>query len=211
MSVRSSELLQKLRERGLSFNSVMTVMDDETAEKARRVARGDAAVAAEVKRASRAALPDEVALPPPVVPAPAQPVRPIQDRQQPRRTTPGGRPPPPQRRGIKIFRQKDTRERRNVDRQRGEEILSGRTIPITVPIALKDFSQEIGVKTNVLLIHLMKQGVMANPNTSLDEETVMVLGEAFNRTIEVQAEKSVEDELEQVLQVGDEAATDDQA
>jgi translation initiation factor IF-2 len=79
-------------------------------------------------------------------------------------------------------------------------MLNGRTIPVTVPIALKDFSQQIGVKTSTLLLHLMKQGVMANPNTSLDEETVLVLAEAFKRTVDVSAAKTVEEELEQLLE-----------
>ena len=104
------------------------------------------------------------------------------------------------RRGIKIFRAKETRERRAADKQKGEEILTGRTIPVTVPIALKDFSQQIGVKTSTLLLHLMKQGVMANPNTSLDEETVLVLADAFKRTVDVTAAKTVDEELEQLLE-----------
>ena len=67
------------------------------------------------------------------------------------------------------------------DKQKAEEIFTGRKIPISVPISLKDFSQEIGVKTNRLLLHLMKQGIMANQNTTLDEETAEEYRSAFNR------------------------------
>jgi len=39
-NVRGSELLATLRARGLEFPSVMTILDDEAAERARQVAEG---------------------------------------------------------------------------------------------------------------------------------------------------------------------------
>jgi len=191
-----SELWTLLRQRGLDLPSIMTILDDAAAQKARAVASGEVKITRPVPGEAL-----HISLPPPVVPAPARSVRPATPARPIKRTPAAAqRLPQSPRRGIKIFRAKETRERRAADKQRGEDILSGRTIPVTVPIALKDFSQQIGVKTSTLLLHLMKQGVMANPNTSLDEETVLVLADAFKRTVDVTAAKTVEEELEQLLE-----------
>ena len=203
LEMRSSELLDLLGKRGMRLNSVMTILDQEQSEKARQVAAGKV----EINRPK----PGEtgIQLPPPVVPAPARPIRPSTPQRGggsgPGRG--GGRSSPQQRqplrgRGFKIYGQKQTRDQRNrsVDRQKAEEIFAGRTITVTVPISMKDFSQEIGVATNRLLFHLMKQGIMANPNTSLDEEMVLVLADAFNRTVEAVPEKTVEDQLDELLE-----------
>ena len=191
-----SELWTLLRQRGLDLPSIMTILDDAAAQKARAVASGEVKITRPVPGEAL-----HISLPPPVVPAPARSVRPATPARPIKRTPAAAqRLPQSPRRGIKIFRAKETRERRAADKQKGEDILIGRTIPVTVPIALKDFSQQIGVKTSTLLLHLMKQGVMANPNTSLDEETVLVLADAFKRTVDVTAAKTVEEELEQLLE-----------
>jgi len=195
LDVASSELLSLLGKRGMQVPSVMSVLDDTDADKARQVATGRLEI--EEKPAPGTA---EIKLPPPVVPAPARPIHPVS-----RPGAPGQRRYPAQqrqspRRGIKIFRQKETRQRSREDKQRAEEILSNRTIPVTVPLSIKEFSQEIGVKASRLLLHLMKQGIMANPNTSLDEEMVMVLAEAFNRTVDIQTAQTVEDKLDELIE-----------
>jgi translation initiation factor IF-2 len=196
LRMSGSELWSLLRQRGLELPSVMTILDDAASQKARAVASGEV----KIQRPEPGKTP-EISLPPPVVPAPARSVRPVAPPRPAKRTPAAAqRLPQSPRRGIKIFRAKETRERKAADKQKGEDILSGRTIAVTVPIALKDFSQQIGVKTSTLLLHLMKQGVMANPNTSLDEETVLVLAEAFKRTVDVTAAKTVEEELEQLLE-----------
>ena len=215
LKMGGSQLLAVLRERGLEMPSVMTVLDDAQRERARSVAMGEV----EIRRPEPGQL-EAITLPPPVVPAPPAgprratgptptrtgggPAGPIR-----RSPTQRGQPAQPQqqRRGIRIFRQKEARERKSADKQRAEDIFRDRTLPITVPISLKDFSQQIGVKTNQLLLHLMKQGIRVNPNTSLDEETVLVLAEAFHRTVAVQTAKSVEEELEEMLTT--DAATGD--
>jgi len=191
------DLWKLLQKRGMKLSGPFAVLDDEQTEKARRVATGDL----EIRKPKPGST--EISLPPPIVPAPARPA-------QPAARAPAGtskrvpaqaphRQPTTPRRGIKIFKQKESREKRAADKQKAEEILSGRTIPVTVPVALKDFGQQIGVKTPTLLFHLMKQGIVANPNTSLDAETVLVLAEAFNRTVEVTTAKSVEEELQDLL------------
>mgnify|MGYP002622681507 CR=1 FL=1 len=196
LKLSAGDLLKELRDRGLDLSSVMAVLDAEQTDKVRRIARGE-------ERVTQRPAPGkaEIKLPPPVVPAPARSVRPAPAHAKRTPAQPAARSPQPPRRGVKIFKPKETRDRsRAGDRERAEEIWTGRTIAISVPVALKDFSQQIGVKTNTLLLHLMKQGIRANPNTSLDEETVLVLAEAFNRTVEVSASKGVEDELEELLE-----------
>ncbi|MGH7161922.1 MAG: translation initiation factor IF-2, partial [Planctomycetota bacterium] len=117
------------------------------------------------------------------------------------------RSPQTPRKGIRVFRQKEARERTRPDQGRAEEAFQARTFSVVVPISLKEFGQQIGVKTNELLLHLMKQKIMANPNTMLDEETVLVLADAFHRTVELQRTKTMEDELEELLQVGEKVET----
>jgi len=140
LNLQSSQLLATLQEKGMSVQSVMGVLDAETADTARRVISGELVLK---KRALGDV--DVISLPPPVVPAPANPIRPVQPAargtgksRRPDTTRPGPTP----RRGIRIFRQKETRERRHADQQKAEEIFAGRTIPIIVPIALKEFSQQ---------------------------------------------------------------------
>ncbi len=207
LDMRSSELLSLLGKRGMRVNSVMTILDKEQSERARQVAAGKVELAR--PKPGEAG----IQLPPPVVPAPARPIRPATPQ---RGSSSGGRgrTGPQQRqplrgKGFKIYGQKQTRDQRNRagDRQKAEDLFSGRTITVTVPVSMKDFSQEIGVATNRLLFHLMKQGIMANPNTSLDEEMVAVLAEAFNRTVEAIPEKTVEDELDELLETQE--TTDD--
>ncbi len=207
LDVASSELLTLLGNRGMKIPSVMSVMDDSETEKARQVATGRLEIAAKPAPGM-----SELKLPPPVVPAPARPIHPVsRPGARPsgpgapgQRRYPGGQQRQPQRRGIKIFRQKEARQKSRDDKLRAEELLTNRTIPITVPLSLKEFSQEIGVKTSRLQLHLMREGVMTNPNTSLDEEMVLVLAEAFNRTVEIEAALTIEDKLDELLDTHDE-------
>jgi len=198
LNMSGSELWQLLGKRGLKLPGVMAILDADLVDKARRVASGEVTI-----KRPRPGEATEISLPPPVVPAPARPIQPV-SRTPKRSPVPAQRPAASPRRGIRIFKQKEARERKAADKQKAEEIFTGRTIPVVVPIALKDFSQQIGVKTSTLLIHLMKQGITANPNTSLDEEMVLVLSEAFNRTVEISATKGVEEELAELLETHEE-------
>ena len=71
LNLDGSELLSLLKQRGLEFNSVMTVLDETKTTKARQVATGEV----EIKKPEKGRL-EEIKLPPPVVPAPARPIRP---------------------------------------------------------------------------------------------------------------------------------------
>ncbi len=196
LDMLGSEFLKLLKERGMDLGSVVAVLDDDMTEKARRVALGEIKI--ERPTPGRAT---EPRLPPPIVPAPPRSARPpgaARPGAAPgRRRAPEPRPAQPPRKGIRIFRQKETRERR-VDSQRGEEAFAARTLAITVPISLRDFSQQIGVKTNDLLVHLMKQNIRVGINALLDEETVLIMAEAFNRTITVQRKQTMEEELQSI-------------
>ncbi|HEX5138784.1 MAG TPA: translation initiation factor IF-2, partial [Planctomycetota bacterium] len=208
LSMTGGDLWKLLQKRGMKLPGAFAVLDETTTDQARRVALGNV----DLKRPKPGTT--EISLPPPIVPAPARPAQPAA-RPAAAAAKRGPAPAPHRqpttpRRGIKIFKQKESREKKTADRQRAEEILSGRTLAVTVPVALKDFSQQIGVKTSTLLFHLMKQGITANPNTSLDAETVLVLAEAFNRTVEVTTAKSVEEELQDLLVTREEEADEGQ-
>ncbi len=197
LDMSGGDLWKLLVKRGMKFPSSFAVLDEAMTERARRVAIGEL----DVKRPQPGAT--EISLPPPIVPAPARPAQPAARpaaaaAKRPPAQAPHRQPTTP-RRGIKIFKQKESREKKVADKQKTEELLAGRTLSVTVPVALKDFGQQIGIKTPTLLFHLMKQGITANPNTSLDAETVLVLAEAFNRTVEVTTAKSVEEELQDLL------------
>ncbi len=208
LDMSGGDLWKLLAKRGLKLPGVFAVLDPETTERARRVAIGEL----DVKRPQPGAT--EISLPPPIVPAPARPAQPAAARgaATTAKRTPAQAPhrqPTTPRRGIKIFKQKESREKKVADKQKAEDMLSGRTLAVTVPIALKDFGQQIGVQTSKLLFHLMKQGITgANPNTSLDAETVLVLAEAFNRMVEVTTAKSVEEELQDLLVSDDEQSAE---
>jgi translation initiation factor IF-2 len=206
LDMSGGDLWKLLQKRGMKLPGVFAVLDDVTTERARRVAVGEL----DMKRPQPGAT--EISLPPPIVPAPARPAQPAARPAAPaaKRTPaqPPHRQPTTPRRGIKIFKQKESREKKVADKQKAEDILSGRTLSVTVPVALKDFGQQIGIKTSTLLFHLMKQGITANPNTSLDAETVLVLAEAFNRTVEVTTAKSVEEELQDLLVTDEEQAVE---
>jgi len=213
LDMRGSELLKLLRDRGLEFPSVMAVLEADQTERARRVAIGEVKI-----ERPQPGKPTELRLPPPVVPAPARPVQRANPAAPPSAISASKKRPmdaraaQPPRKGIRVFRQKDLSQspRTRPDARATDAAFAGRTIAIVVPISLKEFSQQIGVKTNELLLHLMKQKIMATPNTLLDEETVLVLADAFRRTVEIGRAKTVEQELDELVKPaeGDELPAD---
>jgi translation initiation factor IF-2 len=205
LELRGSELVKLLKDRGLDFPSVMSVLDAAQTEKARRVAVGEFRI-----ERPQPGKPTELKLPPPLVPAPPRqlhrpnPAAPPSAISASKKRPVDTRASQAPRKGIRVFKQKDApTNRQRVDPRIGEAAFAARTINVVVPISLKDFSQEIGVKTNELLLHLMKQGIRATPNNLLDEETVMVLAEAFRRTVEIARAKTVEEELQDLVKTED--------
>ena len=79
---------------------------------------------------------------------------------------------------------------------------SGRRIPapvstgpvdVQVPITVRDLSQELGVKANVILRVLKGLGIQASGNLALDEEGVLEVATSLNREIRLTTEKGKED------------------
>ncbi|MCI8284103.1 MAG: translation initiation factor IF-2 [Firmicutes bacterium] len=82
---------------------------------------------------------------------------------------------------------KDTRkeQRKEAARKAEEEAMAipAGAIVITVPITVKGLSEQIDVSASQIIMTLMKMGIMANMNQNLDEDTVLILGEEFKKTI----------------------------
>ncbi len=60
---------------------------------------------------------------------------------------------------------------------------SERKLEVKVPISIKDFSQETGIKVNLILSKMMEQGVMATINHALDGMMVEMLALEFKRDL----------------------------
>ena len=74
-----------------------------------------------------------------------------------------------------------------------EELPEG-TIVLTVPITVAGFCEQTEVSTSKVIMTLMKLGIMANINQSIDEDTVMVLAEELGISVAI---GKVEDEQEE--------------
>ncbi|MDD2217292.1 MAG: translation initiation factor IF-2 [Eubacteriales bacterium] len=57
-----------------------------------------------------------------------------------------------------------------------EELPAG-TVVVTVPITVAGFCEQLQISTSTVIMKLMKLGIMANINQSLDEDTVVILAE----------------------------------
>jgi translation initiation factor IF-2 len=68
-----------------------------------------------------------------------------------------------------------------------------RKVIVRVPISLKDFSAQAGIKVNDILKKLLEKGGMATINMVLDEDAVLSLALEFNREIDIQHAKRFED------------------
>jgi translation initiation factor IF-2 len=75
----------------------------------------------------------------------------------------------------------------------------GEPIEIELPITVRRLSETMGVKANELLVKLMRQGVMANINQSLDIEAAQAIALDYGVELQVKREDSIEDQLEQMF------------
>ncbi|HVR84677.1 MAG TPA: translation initiation factor IF-2, partial [Planctomycetota bacterium] len=72
--------------------------------------------------------------------------------------------------------------------------MSERKIEITVPITIKSFCEQTGIKVSQVMKKLMDQGAMImNQNAALDEDMVGILAAEFKRDVTIVKEKSAED------------------
>lgn len=63
-----------------------------------------------------------------------------------------------------------------------EELPAG-TVVVTVPITVAGFCEQLQVSTSTAIMKLMKLGIMANINQSLDEDTVLILAEEMGLSV----------------------------
>jgi translation initiation factor IF-2 len=73
----------------------------------------------------------------------------------------------------------------------------GEAIEMEEPITVRTLSAALGVKVNELLTKLMRQGVMANINASLDFETAQTMALDYGIELQLKRETSLEQEIEQ--------------
>jgi translation initiation factor IF-2 len=78
-----------------------------------------------------------------------------------------------------------------------------RKLEVTVPISVKAFCEETGIKVSMVIRKLMDQGAMVTINAVLDEDMVGVLAAEFKRDITVVKEKTAEDHVQAAADVKD--------
>jgi translation initiation factor IF-2 len=83
----------------------------------------------------------------------------------------------------------------------------GEPVAIELPITMKSLSAALGVKSNDLISRLMRQGVFAGINQSLDPDTAGALALDFGVELQIVQEASLEEELLQEFEEGEAAAT----
>lgn len=101
----------------------------------------------------------------------------------------------------KQIRNKHTDYKKNVEPQEtvAEEVLPEGTFLINVPITVAGFSEQTEVSTSQVIMSLMKLGIMANINQTIDEETVLVLADELG--IKVQIDTVTEETEEEGLEI----------
>ncbi|MGE5611772.1 MAG: translation initiation factor IF-2, partial [Bacillota bacterium] len=75
----------------------------------------------------------------------------------------------------------------------------GGAVKVTEPVTIRNLSAALGVKSNELMMKLMRQGVMANINQALDADTAAALALDYGVELSIQAELSLEEQLEKDL------------
>jgi translation initiation factor IF-2 len=134
---------------------------------------------------------------------PAAPVMPPRPTPTPMRTgTPayaGQRPPMPPSQGYRPRQAPLHHHRPSVQPSKPRPAItpmSERKIEITVPITIKTFCEQTGIKISQVIKKLMDQGAMVlNQNAALDEDMVGILAAEFKRDITIVKEKTAEDQM----------------
>jgi translation initiation factor IF-2 len=82
--------------------------------------------------------------------------------------------------------------------------MAERKIEISVPITIKNFCEQTGIKVPMVIKKLMDMGVMVmNQNMVLDEDAVGLLAAEFKRDITVVKEKTAEEEIQAAVEFKD--------
>jgi translation initiation factor IF-2 len=82
-------------------------------------------------------------------------------------------------------------------------VARGEPIAMDLPITVRRLSEAMGVKANDILVKLMKQGVMANINQSLDVEAAQAIALDYGVELQIRKEDSEEERLEKMFATGD--------
>ncbi len=82
--------------------------------------------------------------------------------------------------------------------------MAERKIEVTVPISIKNFCEQTGIKVSMVMKKLIEQGAMVTVNHTLDDDMVTLLATEFKRDITIVKAKTAEDEMN-----SDSAFTDD--
>lgn len=86
----------------------------------------------------------------------------------------------------KQTKNKHTKYKQNdVEAQMPEEVLPEGTIVLNVPITVAGFCEQTEVSTSKVIMTLMKLGIMANINQTIDEDTVMVLADELGINVHI--------------------------
>lgn len=83
---------------------------------------------------------------------------------------------------------------------------SQRKLEITVPITVKAFCEETGIKVSLVIRKLMEQGAIVTINHVLDETTVGYLSAEFKRDVTVVKQKTAEDHAQDIVEKKDDPA-----
>ncbi len=75
----------------------------------------------------------------------------------------------------------------------------GGGVEVEEPITIRSLSAALGVKTNELMLKLMRQGIMANVNASLTRETAGMLALDYGLELRVKQQQTMEQRLEEEL------------
>ncbi len=88
-------------------------------------------------------------------------------------------------------------------RRRGKQAptLADGKIPVVVPLTVKELSQILSIRANEIIRSLMQGGMMANINSTLEQETVQVLALEFNREIEIKHPKPAAEQALEELEI----------
>lgn len=111
----------------------------------------------------------------------------------------GGRPKPTKMRSLeKVQKPKKHQNKTKQEESVVEEILPVGAKKIDVPITVAGFCEQLGISTSSVIMKLMKIGVMANINQTLDELAVLMLAEDLGMEIVIGkvSEEVVEEGIE---------------
>jgi translation initiation factor IF-2 len=144
-----------------------------------------------VKPVAGPAKPAAPVLPPRPTPMPARPGTPQYAGQRP--------PMPPSQQGFRPRPAPYQARRPMVQPQKPRPVITPmaeRKIEITVPITIKSFCEQTGIKVSQVIKKLMDQGAMVmNQNAALDEDMVGILAAEFKRDITIVKEKTAEEQM----------------